>query len=100
PVGVTPSATGATAGAAPPPFFPSLGRAVRDFGFVGPAFFVGIPAKMVSAGVITFALPLLLAHQAVPQEDIGQVVMFYPIGILLMSLVVSRVVDRLGQPRR
>ena len=50
--------------------------------------------------MIAFALPLVLAHQLVPQEDIGQIVMFYPIGILLMSLMVARIVDKLGQPRK
>lgn len=83
----------------PPPFLPSLGQAVRDFGFLGAVVLVGIPAKIVNAGVIAFAMPLLLAYQSVPQEDIGQIIIFYPIGILLMSLVVSRVVERLGQPR-
>src|SRR5579885_3090841 len=66
---------------------------------VGAVLFVGIPAKIVNAGVITFAMPLLLAHQSVPQEDIGQIIMFYPVGILLMSLFVARIVDRVGQPR-
>jgi predicted MFS family arabinose efflux permease len=87
---------------APParaPFLPSLGQALRDFSFVGAVLFVGIPAKIVNAGVITFAMPLLLAHQSVPQEDIGQIIMFYPVGILLMSLFVARIVDRMGQPR-
>jgi len=88
-----------SAAPARPPFLPSLRHAVRDFSFVGAVLFVGIPAKIVNAGVITFAMPLLLSHQSVPQEDIGQIIMFYPIGILLMSLVVSRIVDRMGQPR-
>src|SRR5581483_7856461 len=81
------------------PFLPTLGQGLRDFSFVSAVLFVGIPAKIVNAGVITFAMPLLLAHQSVPQEDIGQIIMFYPVGILLMSLFVARIVDRVGQPR-
>ncbi len=95
-------APAAAPGLGPParaPFLPSLGQALRDFSFVGAVLFVGIPAKIVNAGVITFAMPLLLAHQSVPQEDIGQIIMFYPVGILLMSLFVARIVDRVGQPR-
>ncbi len=83
-----------------PPFVPSLTRALRDFGFVSVVLLVGVPAKIVNAGVIAFALPLLLARQSVPQEDIGQYMMLYPIGILLMSLMVTRIVARLGQPRK
>jgi predicted MFS family arabinose efflux permease len=85
---------------AQPPFIPSLGRAVSDFGFVSVVLLVGIPAKIVNAGVIAFALPLLLSRQSVPVEDIGQYMMLYPIGILLMSLMVTRIVTRLGQPRK
>jgi predicted MFS family arabinose efflux permease len=84
----------------PAPLLPSLASAVRDPGFASAVLFVGVPAKIANAGVIAFALPLLLAREAVPQEDIGQIIMFYPIGILLMSLVVARVVERLGQPRK
>ena len=99
PKSLDPEDTDAVPGAVQPPFLPSLGRAVSDPTFASAVMFVGIPAKVVNAGVIAFALPLLLAHQAVPQEDIGQFMMFYPIGILLMSLIVARVVDSLGSPR-
>lgn len=85
---------------AQPAFIPSIGRAVKDFGFVSVVLLVGIPAKIVNAGVIAFALPLLLARQSVPQEDIGQYMILYPIGILLMSLMVTRIVSKLGQPRK
>jgi MFS family permease len=82
------------------PLLPSMASAVRDFGFTSSVFFVGIPAKIVNAGVVAFALPVVLAREAVPQEDIGQIIMFYPIGILLMSLFIARVVDRVGGTHR
>lgn len=85
---------------AQPALLPSLARAVRDPGFASAVLLVGIPSKVVNAGVVAFALPLLLAQQFVPQEDIGQIIMFYPIGILAMSLVVARIVAKLGQPRK
>jgi MFS family permease len=58
---------------------------------------IGIPAKAVLTGVITFALPLLLAQQNYKQEDIGQIIMLYAIGVVVASHYVSRLVDRTGQ---
>jgi predicted MFS family arabinose efflux permease len=74
-------------------FFSSLFRAVRDPDFVKTAFLIGIPTKAIMTGVTVFALPLLLARQGYVQEDIGQILMLYALGVLASSSLVSRLVD-------
>lgn len=73
-----------------------IGRAASDPDFLKTMLTVGIPSKAVLTGVIVFALPLLLGQRHFDQEDIGQVIMLYGIGVLLASAVVARLVDRTG----
>jgi MFS family permease len=81
-----------------------LGAMVRDFGvllrdgeFMKTMLLVGIPAKGVLTGVVSFALPLILARRGFAQEDIGQVLIFYGSGILLLGELVAGRVDRSGR---
>ncbi|HEV8636625.1 MAG TPA: MFS transporter [Chloroflexota bacterium] len=74
-------------------FFTSLARALRDPEFVKTTLLIGIPTKAILTGVTVFALPLLLARQSYVQEDIGQILMLYALGVLLSSSLVSRLVD-------
>jgi MFS family permease len=55
---------------------------------------IGIPAKAILTGTITFALPLLLGQQQYRQEDIGQIIMLYGLAVVAASGYVSRLVDR------
>ncbi|MEM8687085.1 MAG: MFS transporter [Pseudomonadota bacterium] len=74
----------------------SLGRAVRNIDFLNTMATIGVPAKAVLTGVITFALPLLLAKSGYPQEDIGQIIMIYAISVVASSKFVALHVDRHG----
>ncbi|NNF80393.1 MAG: MFS transporter [Rhizobiales bacterium] len=74
----------------------SLGQAVRNIDFLNTMATIGIPAKAVLTGVITFALPLLLAKSGYPQEDIGQIIMLYAISVVASSKFVAVHVDRNG----
>lgn len=78
-----------------------LARDVRavgaDGGFLRTMLLIGVPAKAVLTGVVVFALPLILARRGYPQDDIGQVIMLYAIGVLVASSYASRVVDRTGR---
>ncbi len=74
----------------------SLGRAVKNIDFLNTMATIGIPAKAVLTGVITFALPLLLAKSGYPQEDIGQIIMLYAISVVASSKFVAVHVDRNG----
>ncbi|MFQ5775319.1 MAG: MFS transporter [Kiloniellaceae bacterium] len=74
-----------------------LGRVLRSLDFIRTIFLIGIPAKAVMTGIIIFALPLLLARQAYAQEDIGQIIMLYAVGVLVASTYISRLVDRIGK---
>jgi MFS family permease len=78
-------------------FFRSLRNAASDFEFLKAMIFIGIPAKAILTGVTIFALPLLLARQNYPQEDIGQIIMLYAGGVLISSSYISRLVDRIGK---
>ncbi len=60
---------------------------------------IGIPAKAVLTGIISFALPLLLARAAYPQEDIGQMIMVYAIAVVASSALVAPLVDKIGDAR-
>jgi hypothetical protein len=73
-----------------------VSRVLSNGQFMQTMLLIGIPAKAALTGVITFALPLLLAQQHYKQEDIGQIIMLYAIGVVVASHYVSRFVDRTG----
>jgi MFS family permease len=56
--------------------------ALRDLEMLRVLLLVGLPTRMIFAGLVMFALPLLLAGQQYAQEDIGQILMFYSLGVL------------------
>ena len=69
---------------------------LRNGEFLKTIFCIGIPAKAILTGTITFALPLLLGQYGYRQEDIGQVIMLYAICVVVASGPISRLVDRTG----
>jgi predicted MFS family arabinose efflux permease len=73
-----------------------LNKVVRSGEFLKTMFCIGIPAKAILTGAITFALPLVLGQQGYRQEEIGQIIMLYGIGVVAASSYVSRLVDRTG----
>jgi len=73
-----------------------LKKVVRSGEFLKTMFCIGIPAKAILTGAITFALPLVLGQQGYRQEEIGQIIMLYGIGVVAASSYVSRLVDRTG----
>ncbi|MGI9405281.1 MAG: MFS transporter [Hyphomicrobiaceae bacterium] len=77
----------------------SVGQAIRNFNFMNTMVTIGVPAKAVLTGVMTFALPLLLAQSGYPQEDIGQIIMIYAISVVLSSGLISSHVDHIGSAR-
>ncbi|MGI9385872.1 MAG: MFS transporter, partial [Methyloligellaceae bacterium] len=77
----------------------SVGHAIRNFNFMNTMITIGVPAKAVLTGVMTFALPLLLAKSGYPQEDIGQIIMIYAISVVLASGLISAHVDAVGSAR-
>jgi len=71
-----------------------LKRVVTDGEFLKTMFCIGIPAKAILTGVITFALPLILVQQEYRAEDVGQIVMLYGLAVVASTRFVSRLVDR------
>ena len=67
---------------------------ITDAQFLKAIFCIGIPAKALLTGVISFAIPLILTQQQYRAEDIGQLIMLYGLGVVVSTGVVSRLVDR------
>jgi MFS family permease len=78
----------------------NLGQVIRNTEFLRTMICIGIPAKAVLTGAITFAIPLLLGKQGYRHEDIGQILMLYGIGVIAASTYASRLVDRTGNSQR
>jgi len=77
----------------------SLGKALKNFEFIKTMVTIGLPAKAVLTGVVTFGLPLLLAKGGYAQEDIGQIIMIYAISVVCANRFISVYVDRVGTAR-
>lgn len=71
-----------------------------DFEFTKTILLIGLITKAVLAGVAFLALPHFLAKLDYRQEDIGQIIMFYAAGVLLVSRLVARYTDRIGNTKR
>jgi predicted MFS family arabinose efflux permease len=65
--------------------------------FLKTMFCIGVPAKAILTGTITFALPLLLGQGGYNVEEIGQIIMLYGLGVVAASGHIARLVDRMGQ---
>lgn len=73
-----------------------LTRVLRSGEFLKTMLCIGVPAKAILTGTITFALPLLLGQYGYRSEDIGQVIMLYAMSVVAASSVISRLVDKTG----
>jgi MFS family permease len=73
-----------------------LARVMRSGEFLKTMLCIGVPAKAILTGAITFALPLLLGQYGYRSEDIGQVIMLYAMSVVAASGVISRLVDKTG----
>jgi predicted MFS family arabinose efflux permease len=65
-------------------------QVIRSFEFLRVMLLVGIPSKAVLTGVIIFGLPILLSQMAFESDEIGQIIMFYALGVLLANSLVSK----------
>jgi MFS family permease len=72
-------------------------RAFTDIEFVATAILIGIPVKIILAGLFKASLPLVLTRYNYPTEDVGQIMMLYSGGVLLSSAFISRITDRIGK---
>lgn len=76
-----------------------LGLSMINPQFLNTMLTIGVPAKAVLTGVVTYALPLLLAKAMYAQADIGQIIMVYAISVVIASRFIAPHVDRLGSAR-
>ncbi|PSW05695.1 MFS transporter [Photobacterium lipolyticum] len=75
-------------------------RLIKIPAFVRTMLLVGIPTKAALTGIVSFAVPLLLAERGVSKESIGQVLMSYAAIVLLVSHKVGPWVDKLGSSKK
>ena len=81
-------------------FLRNLKSLIIDPRFAKTILCIGLLAKAVLAGVVFLILPQLLARLDYRQEDIGQILMFYAVGVLLVSRLIARYTDRMGNTRK
>jgi len=74
-----------------------LKHVLRNGEFLKTMLCIGVPAKAILTGTITFALPLLLGQHGYRQEDIGQIIMLYAMSVVAASSLISRFVDQTGK---
>lgn len=72
---------------------------IRDAEFMRTLCLIGIIGKISIAGVMMFAIPLILSARGFPSEDIGQILMLYYVASIVVTRYVSRMVDYLGTSR-
>ena len=74
-------------------------RALGNAEFINTMLTIGMPAKAILTGIITFALPLLLVQSGYAKEDIGQIIMVYALAVVLASRFIAPHVDKIGSAR-
>jgi predicted MFS family arabinose efflux permease len=72
---------------------------MRDVEFMKTLFAIGIVGKISIAGVVMFAVPLLLSKKGFATEDIGLALMLYYIFGMLTTHITTRNVDSPGVTR-
>jgi len=77
-------------------FFQASRRALTNLKFLWVICLIGVPAKAVLTGIVVFAMPLVFNGMGYAPEDIGQLIMIYPCGVLLANGWISRHVDNFG----
>lgn len=65
-----------------------------DLNFMTTAILIGVPVKVIVAGLIKASLPLVLEEQNYPTQDVGQIMMLYFGAVLVSSSIVSRLADK------
>jgi predicted MFS family arabinose efflux permease len=74
--------------------FKNMKYVIKDLKFIKGIIFVGIPTKIVLGGVMIFSMPLLLNKAGYVNDDIGQMLIFYSLGVLGSSIFSSRLADK------
>jgi predicted MFS family arabinose efflux permease len=67
-----------------------ISKVSKDSIFMRVSFLIGIPLKIILSGTIIFALPLVLAQKGFSSVDIGHIIIFYSLGVILMIPVVKK----------
>jgi predicted MFS family arabinose efflux permease len=67
-------------------------RVLFNFELLKTILLVGIPTKAVFAGVLIFAMPIILQQQGFEHDLIGQMLIFYSIGILITTSFIRPII--------
>ncbi|MBN2146326.1 MAG: MFS transporter [Anaerolineales bacterium] len=80
-------------------FWIQASASLTDFEFLRTAVLIGVPVKVIVAGLFKASLPLVLTRLNYPTEDVGQILMLYFGGVLLSSAIITRLTDKMGNTR-
>ncbi len=83
-----------------PGFMTNVKVVFKDMEHLKTSFLVGVNAKLVMIGVISFSLPLIMERRGFNSEDIGFMLMLYSAGVLVSSLYSSRLADITGNTKK
>lgn len=72
---------------------------LRNRKFVGITFLSAVPAKIALTGFLYYSVPLYLKLLGNNQSTTGRVMMAYGLAIILVSPIVAKLADRIGQLR-
>ena len=61
-----------------------------DWNFIKAVFFAGFFSKVTMSAVIFIALPLILSRHGFTTSQIGQIIVFYSVGILIGGFLISK----------
>lgn len=70
---------------------------LKDGEFFKSLTLIGIMSKIGIAGVVMFAVPLLLSRRGFASEDIGLALMFFYTSSMLTTYLIARLVDKTGK---
>ena len=74
-------------------------KVLKDLDFIKTAILIGVPVKIIMAGIFKASLPLVLSRQNYRTDDVGQILMLYAAGVLLSSAIIPRIADKMGKTR-
>jgi|GEM_PF-6267798 len=74
--------------------FKNIKYVFKDVNFIKGIALVGIPTKIVLGGIMIFAMPLLLTKENYANDDIGQMLIFYSLGVLGSAIVSAKIADK------
>lgn len=76
-----------------------LKQLLSDFEFNKTIVLIGLPTKAVYTGILIFVMPIFLKSMELDTELIGQILIFYYLGVLLTTVLGTQLASLIRHPR-